>query len=238
MIMNYRLFLSCSCVLALLVGISSFAAEKTGDKAALQALNEFIGTWKGDASSKDGTKDTSWKESVEWSWKIKGEDVSLGLKFSDSKQFSEGVIRYLAAKKKYELTATPVGAKPGQKTDQVFLGEIKGKKFILERVDAVTKDKTTIEMSTNNDGARFVYSVALQKKSFGVSKKLVEAGLTKEGVSLAGGKKNECIVTGGAATMAVSYNGKTYYVCCSGCRDEFNANPKKYVDEYEKANKK
>jgi YHS domain-containing protein len=31
--------------------------------------------------------------------------------------------------------------------------------------------------------------------------------------------------------------GKTYYVCCSGCRDEFNANPQKYIDAAEKAKK-
>ena len=29
--------------------------------------------------------------------------------------------------------------------------------------------------------------------------------------------------------MTVSYKGKTYPVCCSGCRDEFNDNPEKYA---------
>jgi YHS domain-containing protein len=32
--------------------------------------------------------------------------------------------------------------------------------------------------------------------------------------------------------MAVTYQGKTYYVCCSGCRSEFNESPQKYIDEY------
>jgi YHS domain-containing protein len=36
-------------------------------------------------------------------------------------------------------------------------------------------------------------------------------------------------VSGGAANIAVSYKGKTYYVCCTGCKDEFNANPEKYT---------
>jgi YHS domain-containing protein len=27
--------------------------------------------------------------------------------------------------------------------------------------------------------------------------------------------------------------GKTYYVCCSGCRTEFNESPAKYVAEFE-----
>lgn len=233
--MNRRVLLA---ALVMLISIGSASAAEKAEKAALQALNEFIGAWKGDASSKTGTKDESWKESVEWGWKIKGDDVALGLKFTNSKQFSEGVMRFLTDKKKYQLTVTPVGEKPGTKKDQVFLGDIKAKKLVLERVEADTKDKYTIEMSTNNDGARFVYTLALQKKSFGIAKKVVEAGLTKEGVSLAGGNKNECIVTGGAGTMAVSFGGKTYYVCCSGCRDEFNANPKKYVDEFEKSKKK
>jgi hypothetical protein len=29
--------------------------------------------------------------------------------------------------------------------------------------------------------------------------------------------------------MTVSYQGKTYDICCTGCRDEFNDNPEKYV---------
>ena len=59
-------------------------------------------------------------------------------------------------------------------------------------------------------------------------------GATKEGKAFAVGTgKPECIVSGGTGTSAVSYMGKTYYVCCSGCRDEFNATPAKYVTEYE-----
>jgi hypothetical protein len=29
--------------------------------------------------------------------------------------------------------------------------------------------------------------------------------------------------------MSVSYRGKSYPICCSGCRDEFNDNPEKYA---------
>jgi hypothetical protein len=31
----------------------------------------------------------------------------------------------------------------------------------------------------------------------------------------------------------VSYKGKTYYVCCGGCRDAFRAEPEKFIKEYE-----
>ena len=61
----------------------------------------------------------------------------------------------------------------------------------------------------------------------------------EDGESLAGAaKKAECIVTGGAASIAVSFQGKTYYVCCSGCRDAFNEDPAKIIAAAAKAGKK
>ena len=36
-------------------------------------------------------------------------------------------------------------------------------------------------------------------------------------------------MTGGAATMTLSYQGRTFPICCTGCRDEFNENPEKYL---------
>jgi YHS domain len=220
-----------SVTLLALFATSATAADKPEPaKDALKALNEFVGQWKGNGETKSG-KTEIWKESAEWSWDLKGEPA-LKLKIAGGKQLTEGTLKYLPDKKKYELTA-----KDMDKKEQVFTGEIKAKKLVLAREDPETKDKYTIEMSTNNDGARFVYNVAVQKKGVGIARRLVEVGLTKEGASLAGGKKNECIITGGLGTIAVSYGGKTYYVCCTGCRDEFNANPKKYVEEYEKSKK-
>ena len=66
-------------------------------------------------------------------------------------------------------------------------------------------------------------------------KRTIEVGLTKEGEAFAaGGSASDlpkCIITGGASTMTVSYQGKSYPLCCSGCRDEFNDNPAKYVQK-------
>jgi YHS domain-containing protein len=41
-----------------------------------------------------------------------------------------------------------------------------------------------------------------------------------------------CIVSGGKGTMPVSFEGQTYYVCCTGCRDYFNENAAAIVAEY------
>ena len=226
--MRFRVALS---VLAALGLCAAPVASEDEDpvKEALKSFNEFVGEWKGTGENKSAK--TDWKESAEWSWDLKGKSPALKVKVTGGKQFAEGRLTWLPDKKKYQLTVKEGGQ------DAVYLGEIKAKRLTLTREDAKTKDKYTIEMSTNNEGARFVYNVAKQTGGAGLAKKVAEVSYSKVGVSLAGGKKAECIVTGGLGTMTVSFNGKTYYVCCSGCRDEFNANPKKYVDEYEKAKK-
>ncbi len=36
-------------------------------------------------------------------------------------------------------------------------------------------------------------------------------------------------MTGGAATMTLTFEGKSFPICCTGCRDEFNESPQKYI---------
>ena len=228
--MKVRTLLAPAVLIGLMVATASSADKSEASKEALKALNEFVGQWKGTGENKAARAD--WKESAAWSWDLKGVEPALTVRFTGSKTFTEGRLTYQPDKKKYQFVAKDV-----DKKEQTFQGEIKAKKLVLTRDDPETKDKTTVELSTNNDGARLVYTVAVQRKGVGIARRVADVGLSKEGASLAGGKKNECIVTGGLGTMAVTYGGKTYYVCCSGCRDEFNANPKKYVEEYEKSKK-
>jgi len=61
----------------------------------------------------------------------------------------------------------------------------------------------------------------------------------KEGESLGGKKEGkECPVSGGLGRIAVTFQGETFYVCCTGCRDAFNENPEKYVKEFKAKQKK
>src|SRR5688572_11222300 len=185
--MNFRSRVSAAALLAVFATSAVPADKPDASKDALKALNEFVGQWKGNGETKSG-KSEIWKESAEWSWDLKGSEPALKIKFTGGKQFTDGTLKYLPDQKKYQLTATTA-----DKKEQVYTGEIKAKKLVLTHEDKDTRDKYTVEMSTNNDGARFVYNVAVQRKGVGIARRLVEVGLTREGVSLAGGKKNECI---------------------------------------------
>ena len=40
-----------------------------------------------------------------------------------------------------------------------------------------------------------------------------------------------CVVSQGLGTTSVSFKGKSYWVCCSGCKDLFNENPEAVLAE-------
>jgi hypothetical protein len=222
--------------------VPALAADKSDNseaKEALKELQEFIGGWKGNGGPdkpRPGPRDPVWSENVSWSWHFKAEDAWLSMSIKDGKLFKSGELRYLPSKKVYQLTLT-------NKEDKklVFEGKIEREVLKLQRVDAETKTTEQITMNTAAEGDRFIYHVAHKNKGTTFWKKDYLVACTREGVSLGKvDKKNECVVSGGLGTMAITYKGETFYVCCSGCAEAFKENPEKYITEYKakKAGKK
>jgi hypothetical protein len=205
--------------------------EPQSAKEALQALNDFIGSWKGSGgpeTPRPNPKDT-WSETVNWSWRFKGDDAWLTVAFKSGKAFKNGELRYLLDKKRYQLTAITRDDKK-----LVFEGELKDEVLTLERLDTATKETQRFRMNLAGDGARFICRYDHKPVGRTVFTRDFLVACTKEGESLgATAKKVECVVSGGLGTIQVSYKGTTYYVCCTGCRDAFLENPEKYIKEYE-----
>lgn len=204
-------------------------ADLAKSKKALQEVQDFIGVWNLEVRQKVDNKDVAVKEKVSWGWKFKGDDAWIVVEFADGKgkTFTRGDLRYLVAKKQYQLTLVAA-----DKSEQVYVGTLKAGSLKLERSDAKTGDEYRLTIETLADGVRMQMKFEKQEGGKGAFASMVSMAGNKEGESIAGTKKKpECIVTGGAATIAVTYNGKTYYVCCTGCRDAFNENPKKFVKD-------
>ena len=221
-------FIACALFFSTTIFLTQADAGKgTDPKEALQALQEYIGGWKGNGTS-EKNKSEIWKENADWSWRFKGKDVYLSVENKDSKLFKGGEMRFLPDKEKYQLKMID---KKGEK--QVFEGEIKKGALTLERLDPETKETQQIKMNTAGGGVRLIMTISTKPENRQIFNKQFQVAYTKEGESFgASAKKNECVVTGGLGTMAVSFMGQTYYVCCSGCRDAFNENPAKIIKEY------
>jgi YHS domain-containing protein len=199
-------------------------------KKALQDVQDFIGEWNLEGTQKVGAKTEAWKEKVNWGWKFKDGDAWLTVNFAEGKgkYFKDGELKYDVEGKKYVLTLNPAGK---DEAKQVFEGTYAKGALTATRKDAKSGDVYRVKMNTLADGVRFAMKYEKQEGGKGLFADVYAMSGNKEGQGLAAGgaKKPECIVSGGAASIAVNYNGKTYYVCCSGCRDEFNADPKKYA---------
>ncbi len=223
------LLLPLLCWPALRSGADAPVPKRTA-KEALQSFNYLIGAWRATGEPMQGTREEKqknfWTEGISWEWQFKGDDAWLKVAFDKGKYFSAGELRYLPETDRYRLTLqTPA------KESQVFEGVLENKRLILERTTDKDKQRLTFNLLHDNRHT-LLYEVAPGgQKAF---TPVWRDGVTKEGVAFASGDdKFECVVSGGLGTMPVQFKGKTYYVCCSGCRDAFNDNPDKFVSEFE-----
>ena len=148
----------------LLAGIFAFTAPAADTKAdsakakkALMEVGEFIGGWNLTGETKTTGKLTSWKEVATWSWKFKGDDSWINIEIKDGRFFTKGELKYLTAKKLYELTATDNDGK-----SQVYTGDFKKGKLALERKDEKTSDIQRLSFVTLSEGVRMAMQYETQ----------------------------------------------------------------------------
>ncbi len=198
--------------------------------APFAPFEHMVGSWKGTAAPVVN-RVKGWQESHGWAWKFaNGVPVAMTVSFEGDKSLAKGQLTFDPAAKKYRLEGVDPAGKP-----IAFLGAFSadGKALTLDRVGLSPEGKERLILRPNSNKIRYTLQLDRQDKGAPQYKKVIEVGLTKEGESFAagggGGNLPKCIMTGGASTLTVSYQGKSYPVCCTGCRDEFNDNPEKYA---------
>jgi YHS domain-containing protein len=225
--------------LALVVSCAAAdTTKKTDLREALKPFNDLVGSWRGTGEPEGSRAEKQrgfWTETIQFDWQFKGDDVWIRLGFEKGKHFKSGELRS-AGKDGFRLAVVTAGE---QSQTLTFDGTLAGKRLTLDRVDPDTKETQRLVLTFLHSN-RFLYRYEVKKPDRESFVRLWQVGATKEGVPFAGpaDASPECIVSGGKGTMPVSYKGQTYYVCCSGCRDEFKANPEKYIQEYEAKKKK
>lgn len=204
-------------------------------REGLQPLNVLIGTWKGtgypEGVSKEERAAGMWTESVTWGWAFKDQDSWLTVRFVKSKHFDTGELRFSTSPSApFQLTLTT----PEKKTHR-YSGQLSDKTLTLTRTNGPPGEEQRLVFSLLHHN-RHLYRIETRPAGSPLAfNKTFQVGATKEGVLFANVPKGpECVVSGGQGTTKVSYMGKDYFVCCSGCRDEFKANPAKYVEEWER----
>ena len=189
------------------------------------------------AGPPEGTKEEraagAWSETAEWVWQFKDQDAWLAVTFDKGKHFTRGELRFTPEKDQVRFTLKLTAP---DKSSATFVGTLtdKDKLLTLTRTDGPATEEQRVVFSLLHNN-RHLYRFETRPANTTVAfEKKWQVGATKEGVPFADVAKGpECIVSGGLGTIKVSYKGKDYWVCCTGCRDEFKENPEKYIAEYE-----
>jgi YHS domain-containing protein len=221
----------CLCWMAL--GADPEPAAKPASKAALiEALQEFnaiIGSWRGIGQVKRGSPQGAWQEKAELVWELKPQITGIRVNLDEGKEWKTALLTYDAASKQFTLTA-----KLPDDTDRQYTGKFEDKRLVLEGADS---NKVVHRLTlTVLDKNRWLVLFEKRPEQQSFFTRVGEVAYQRQGTKLAaiGGTGPICVVTGGAGTIAVTYKGKTYYVCCTGCRDAFNDDPEGILADYEK----
>jgi len=219
------------------------AAEKGPAKretGPLEALQDLVGGWKGVGQPERGSTRGAWTEQSDWRWDFTAEKPAILFTAPEGKHLVEGRITAGEAGKFHLETKAAEGAKrtfTGTRDEEGTLIFSADKPPAAENpAAAAAPERVTLRLRA--EGARLV--VLLERRS-GPDQfaRLAEIGYTRVGSNFGQGTGGpECVVTGGQGTMTVMYKGRTYYVCCTGCKDVFEADPEGTLADYEARKKK
>ncbi len=215
------------CSAAVLAAPPSDKSTKAA-KEALAQFNSLIGGWRGTAQPRRGSAAGSWRESAEWVWDFSQPEPAIRYVVTDGKLLKSVRITFDDQSHLFHATAELAdGAK------REYSGKFDEDHLVLSSQPDAKHEIHRLTITRLNDKRTIVLFEKKRATSRGLAR-VAEVGYTREGTRLAveGGDGPECVVTGGKGTIAISYKGQTYYVCCSGCKQAFSENPEKILAEY------
>jgi hypothetical protein len=226
-----RSFLSLVPCLAFLAGADSAKdnSKRLADQEALEPLQMLVGQWRGVAQPQRGSNRGAWIEESDWSWRFADGGASLEFTAPQSKSLTGGVLAPTQNEGEFALAAKTASGQPAK-----YVGRIsEDGALVLDAENGPKEAPSRVTVRVVAEGKRLV--ILLERGSGGSDRlmRLAEVGYTRKGSGFGQGSSQiECVVTGGLGTIPVTHEGKTYYVCCTGCRDLFNDDPAGVLAEY------
>lgn len=224
-------------------GVSTAPPKFEDVVAALKPIQIVMGKWQGIVQK------AARSEVHDWVWDLKTDPVfpALVLSIPDGEFFSNARITYDPRTRKYKMTTVD-----DESVKRSFVGDFTAAPKDVPSDDGKSVERTFqlefTEESGESRGTRYQYVFNQQhnnrylvnvKRARGKAAfRLVDViGSQRDGVSFAKADDDygdkTCIISGGLGTSTVSYKGKTYYVCCSGCKAAFDDEPERWIARLE-----
>lgn len=194
-------------------------------------------------------KNASVNEANNWLWDVKSDPAkpAIVLQIPNGQFFTQARITYAPRKSQFLMTTTDA-----EKTQRHFVGTFEEPPKDVPSDDGKSVERTFklafTEQDSDDSSEKFRYVIAQQNNN----RYLMEvyrargsaalrlrdvAGTQRNGVSFAKADDDygdrTCVISGGLGTSTVTYNGKSYYVCCSGCKAAFEDDPETWIAKFE-----
>ncbi|WP_197453535.1 hypothetical protein [Caulifigura coniformis] len=207
--------------------------------AALQPLQPLLGKWRG--ITRKEVSDFKGIEVPEWIWDLRTDRAHPALVMSSPTGVYYRQLRLTGGGEpdKFHLVATDAEGRErrmeGRLTEPVEQFQEGGttvqSKFKLQFEESGDgKDRWQLAIAQQNNDR---YLVELSRIRPTGPQRIDTIGHQREGTSVAKSDtdfgERKCIISGGLGTISVSYKGKTYWVCCTGCQAAFNEDPEGWL---------
>jgi len=180
---------------------------------------------------KRGSRKGAWQEVTVCRWDFSGEKPAVLLEAKKGAQFQQLRLAVSSSEQQLQLTQ-----QINEQETRIYEG----------RLPESWPGKLQLESTAEDDGSsyrctikqlsaiRLVVLFERRATLSGSYRRVAGIGYTRSGHKLAdgGGNQRECVVTGGLGTITVQHKGKTWYVCCDGCRQAFEDSPDEIIAEY------
>ena len=197
----------------------------------LQPFNSVVGSWRGIGQPKRGSRKGAWQETTVCRWDFTNNQPAIRFDADKGKQFQTLTLMVEPGNKQLVLTQ-----RIDKEIIRTYHGELPAKwpqklQLMAGPDEMGVSHRCTIEQLKD---IRLVLLFERRTDPKGSYRRVVGIGYTRSGHKLAKGNGNqrECIVTGGLGSIAVSHEGKTWYVCCEGCRQAFDDAPDDIIAAY------
>jgi YHS domain-containing protein len=205
------------------------AAGRRADQAALKPYGALVGAWRGTGQPQRLSRKGAWAETADWAWKLTADSAALELKVEKGKYLKSARLSPKGPPGHFALDATLA-----DDSKRAFAGKAgEHGRLVLTAEGPPAEGVRRITLTPLHD-TRFLLLLEARDPANASYARIAEVGYTRQGVAFAVGDSYPvCVVTEGRGTIPVSYKGKTYYVCCSGCKELFDQDPAGVLAEAE-----
>ncbi|MBT5019243.1 MAG: hypothetical protein HON04_10915 [Planctomicrobium sp.] len=211
----------------------------------MKPVQIMLGSWNGTTQKEVGDFKALTTPAWVWDFKTNREQPAMVMTSEKSPYLKNARLSYLTDDKKFIMSATDDEGNVREfegtfsKPVEEFQGDDQKMhvKYQLQLKQTNGTSPRNTWQVTFNQQENHRYLVELARKSGSNFLRFDTIATQRAGTSFAksdlGYGERECIISGGLGTSQVSHNGKSYWVCCSGCKAAFDEDPESWIAEYQ-----